>query len=472
MKHVWPLWRTLLAAAVGLCAVFFVNKNTGRLTRTFSGLKPKTARYSAADDVGFRPSQPDVTAVLLSWVRVGNVVQIVCNLCAGSLDGVIKEIVVWNNNYNRPLADEDFANCTCSKLRIHNSPENIYFQARFMACASASTPYCFIQDDDYLVKPEIVRSLRARIDEHDIFHLPPHEVLSGHVLSIDSPSTNITFGFSWLGYGALILKSNAESFLSLLKRIGASEEETKMADNYYSILKNSFPEIWTGHPIPLFGGGDFTVGEEGDVRNRKHIAAATSYLDQIVADTGSDGWPYVSLPPSSLEPRSERSPCLERSCVLESTLQFLPESFVTAAATHRTAVQLFSREAQLSPSLTEEFTSNYIEHSLFRAVDADTSTFFRSFQNAAEGDTLVFDILDSVQQSNWTGVEWLWLVDSDTVPVLKASTFSFSTRKKTWVAGHSNLFWQINSSRRLNLQSRSRAPRIQPSRVPSSVASR
>jgi hypothetical protein len=139
-----------------------------------------------------------------------------------------------------------------------------------------------VKDDDYLVKPEIIRSLRARIDTHDIFFLPPDEVLSSHCLSVDSPSTNITFGFSWLGYGALILRSNAESFLSLLGRIGASEEKRKMADNYYSILKNSFPEIWTGHPIALFGGGDFTVGEEGVARNRKHIVSALSlFFDQI-----------------------------------------------------------------------------------------------------------------------------------------------------------------------------------------------
>lgn len=266
-----------------------------------------------------------------------------------------------------------------------------------MCCSCLDSCLTPGEDDDYLVKSEIIRSLRARISTHDIYHLPPDEVLAGHVLSIDSPSTNITFGFSWLGYGALLLRSNAESFLSLLKRIGASEEETKMADNYYSILKNSVPEIWTGHPIPLFGGGDFTVGEEGVARNRKHIvgavlapgqilrrpkAAAISYLDQIVAtDAGSDAWPYFSLPSSPVEPQVERSPCLGRLCVLESTLQSLPDAFATAAATHRTAMELFAREAQLSPVLTPQFTSNYVNHALSRAVDADPKTFFRSFQS-------------------------------------------------------------------------------------------
>lgn len=158
------------------------------------------------------------------------------------------------------------------------------------AVRNRHAPACLImflhaQDDDYLVKPEIIRSLRARIDTHDIFLLPPDEALSSNLLSINSPSTNITFAFAWLGYGALILKSHAESFLSLLERLGVSREEAKMADNYYSILRNSFPEIWTGAPIALFGGGDFTVGEEGVVRNRKHIVSSAVFFCQNVSHT-------------------------------------------------------------------------------------------------------------------------------------------------------------------------------------------
>ncbi|KAJ7667816.1 hypothetical protein DFH06DRAFT_1039798 [Mycena polygramma] len=391
-------------------------------------------------------SQPDVTAVLLNWVRLPNVVQIVSVLCGPALDGVVKEIVVWNNNRLRPLTYEDFAICP-QKLRIHNSPENLYFQARFIACSNASTPYCFIQDDDYLVEPEIIRSLRARIDTHDIFFLPPDEVLSGHLLSIDSPSTNITLGFSWLGYGALILRSNAESFLSLLRRLGASDEETKMADNYYSILKNSFPEIWTGHPTPLFGGGAFTVGEEGVARNRKHIAAAASYLDRIMtdqyADTGSGQLPHVSRPSSHPESRPERAPCLKRLCLLESTIPFLPE--LPTSDIYQTAVDLFSHEAALSTMLTEQFTSNNAQFPLSRAVDADPDTSFRSFRDAAEGDTLVLDIFDTPQHMNWTGVEWVWLIDADVAPLLKAATFSFSMDQRTWIPSSTTVSCKVYS---------------------------
>ncbi|KAJ7228840.1 hypothetical protein GGX14DRAFT_345173 [Mycena pura] len=223
------LLRPLLAVSVALCAALL-----------FDGKALRFINRSPAAGENTRGPHPDVTAVLLNWVRLPNVVQIVSVLCGEQLDDVLKEIVVWNNNYMRPLVYDDFvdSNCSSSKLQIYNSPENLYFQARFIACANASTTYCFIQDDDYLVNPEIIHSLRARIASSDIFLLPPDESLSSHLLSINSPSTNITFGFSWLGYGSLILRRNAESFLELLERIGASVDEKKMADNYYSILRN------------------------------------------------------------------------------------------------------------------------------------------------------------------------------------------------------------------------------------------
>ncbi|KAJ7742445.1 hypothetical protein DFH07DRAFT_836493 [Mycena maculata] len=377
----------------------------------------------------------DVTAVVLNWVRVANVVQIVALLCGSSLDGVIKEIVVWNNN-PLPLVDNDF---TCNKLRIHNSTANLYFQARFIACANASTPYCFIQDDDYLVKPEVIRSLRSRIDNQDIFHLPPDEVLSSRLLSINS--SFVHFAFSWLGYGALIHRHNAASFLSLLGRLGVSQEEIKMADNYYSILSNSFPEIWIGAPIALFGGGDFTVGEEGVARNRKHIAAAAKYLDAIVTDTNSSSnpeWPYVSLKTSPPKPGLERSPCLGRLCIFESNILSLPDSFVTD--TYKTAGEIFSRETELSTALTEEFTSTYIKFPLSHAVDSDPDTSFKSTRNAAQGDALVLDVFDAAQQMTQKGVEWSWLVDAGTAQMLRTSTYSYSSDRSSWAESSGAVF--------------------------------
>ena len=66
----------------------------------------------------------------------------------------------------------------------------------------------------------------------------------------------------------------SESFLSLMDDMDFSGEEKKMADNYFTILRNDFTEIWHDQGIELGGGQPFTVGTEGDQRNRMHIVSA------------------------------------------------------------------------------------------------------------------------------------------------------------------------------------------------------
>lgn len=65
----------------------------------------------------------------------------------------------------------------------------------------------------------------------------------------------------------------SESFLWLMDGLQFSEEERKMADNYFTILRNDFVEIWHDQGIELGGGQPFTVGVEGEQRNRLHIVS-------------------------------------------------------------------------------------------------------------------------------------------------------------------------------------------------------
>jgi hypothetical protein len=75
-----PWLNVVLAAATAIFAAFVFNR---RSTAYF----PVASHYS-----------PDVAAVVLNWSRLSNVKQIVSELCADALDGVIKEIIVWNNS--------------------------------------------------------------------------------------------------------------------------------------------------------------------------------------------------------------------------------------------------------------------------------------------------------------------------------------------------------------------------------------
>jgi len=58
-----------------------------------------------------------------------------------------------------------------------------------------------------------------------------------------------------------------------------------MADNYCTILRNDFAEIWHDQGIELGGGQPFTVGMEGEQRNVLHIVSALCLLLPI-----SKGW--------------------------------------------------------------------------------------------------------------------------------------------------------------------------------------
>ena len=72
-------------------------------------------------------------------------------------------------------------------------------------------------------------------------------------------------------------RSLASEFLLLLQILNCSEEEVKMADNYFSVLRNHPLETWFDQGIELGGGQAFTVGSEGHERNKKHIVSLASF---------------------------------------------------------------------------------------------------------------------------------------------------------------------------------------------------
>lgn len=109
----------------------------------------------------------DTTVVILNWSRLENVIIIADQHCTSPLEDFVASIFIWNNNPNVSLTLE-VSNCTvCTstltnianlyfqnfketgcdrdRLRIYNSPENVYFQARYLACKEAVTEFCFVQ---------------------------------------------------------------------------------------------------------------------------------------------------------------------------------------------------------------------------------------------------------------------------------------------------------------------------------------
>ncbi|RDX51908.1 hypothetical protein OH76DRAFT_1400808 [Lentinus brumalis] len=398
---------------------------------------------------------PDVTAVVLNWSRFPNVMLITSLLCAPWLNGTIAEVFIWNNN-PRKLTYEDMKNTGCpkSKLRIHNAPANTLFQGRFMACAQANSPYCFVQDDDYLIRSEIIQALRARITtpgaSRAIHLLPPHEHLSTTLREIyvprpdESHISNIHTSFAWLGHGTMMHRSEAQSFLNIMRYVKATPDEFKMADNFFAILKNKVPEVWFDQGFELGGGQAFTVGSEGDERNKNYTLRATRYLESLAhcgrascGDPAANGHPQHKIPYVKVDVAQSPNPipwtrtaCRGAACLLETNIRTLSDAVSHTASNVTDMLALETRNVGL---LGDAGKANYLEHALSSAVDMQPGTVFRSLTHAAQGDIITLDLLTDISVvREWTAVELVWLVDSRTENILKSCTFEWSSDNTTW----------------------------------------
>ncbi|TFK41825.1 hypothetical protein BDQ12DRAFT_645075 [Crucibulum laeve] len=378
------------------------------------------------------PTSPDTTVIILNWSRLPNVVQIASLLCQNLLNDVVDSVFIWNNS-PKSLTEEDFASAKCPprKLRIHNSPFNLYFQARFIACARSVTRYCFIQDDDYLVLPEVIRTLRYRISEAripGIYLLPAHEMLSSQLRTVRVDDAILT-SFAWLGHGAIIKRDRAIKFLLLLKRLNLTEDEFKMADNYFAILSNTLAETWFDQGIELGGGQPFTVGVEGDERNNRHIRRAGELLDSIALAKESDSnMPYISRTAPSHFLRLSRSPCREIVCLFETSIELLPRFIQPDTSSAKNILKL---ETSHLLALGLEGRRFYSDFPPSHAVDGRADTAFRSPQNARKGDWISIDMFGSIPM----GVECqlVLIIYAATKAILHASTVEASSDKITWM---------------------------------------
>ncbi|PFH52235.1 hypothetical protein AMATHDRAFT_140548 [Amanita thiersii Skay4041] len=379
--------------------------------------------WSVEDDVPSRthlpnvPSHADTTAIILNWSRLPNVLKIVATLCQPQSENTISQIFIWNNSPHK-INHTTFAETGCPSevLRIHNSPTNLYFQARFLACEQVSTPFCFIQDDDYLVRPETVRAMRSHITEQStssIHLLPPFEMLSSQFRTMDVGS-DLHTSFAWLGYGTLIPRKMAKDFLSLLQQLNVSDEITKMADNYFTVLRNSIPEMWFDNGVELGGGQPFTVGVEGDERNKHHIA--TQMLNLLISQRyslqGKDV-PFINFQ-YTRSPSISRAPCMGRLCIFETSIPLLPLD-VPSLAPH--AEEMLSLEATRMQTFGRDRIEHYINHPPSHAVDGQNETCFKSPEHAKEGDWISLDLV----QLRSDPISVYMIVDKSTEAILSQS---------------------------------------------------
>lgn len=300
----------------------------------------------------------------------------------------------------------------------------------------ANTKYCYTQDDDYLVRPEIIRALQTRAHtlntSHSLFLLPPHEHLSTSLRVTYSPAVHTSF--VWLGHGAFLQRTQATEFLQLMHTVGAGSGELMMADNYFSVLANLIPEVWFDQGIGMGQEDAFTVGEEGRIRNERHIIKATEYLEGIVAcDTFICGkLPYVNrqaLPVSDL--RLVRSAVRGSPHVLYTNIRLLPAHLVHLG---QSAADMLRIESENLGSLDEDVVERYNAHPPSAAVDGNPNTAFKSFSNGHNGDYIALDLGTPTSLE----VELAFLIAHDSLACLIASSYETSEDGAHWVRHHAS----------------------------------
>ncbi|KZS93301.1 hypothetical protein SISNIDRAFT_485569 [Sistotremastrum niveocremeum HHB9708] len=376
---------------------------------------------------------PDTTAVILNWSRLPNVILIVSLLCSNSLSGIIAAIHIWNNQPNLVLTHNVLspASCPSTKLVIHNSPANIYFRARFLACASAKTSMCFLQDDDYLVRPQVIWSLHLSANgapvHRDIHLLPPHERLSTYFRTLVSPDERLHTTFAWLGHGTLISRERASRFLHLLSSRDLSDEQLLMADNYYSILSNHIPELWIDSGIELGSSQPFSVGAQGEERNWKHIEAAKNQLHLILRN-GPSNITFTDDRALSMDLGVWKSPCRSSPCVLSVFIALLPPVQTLSEVEHKTMRMI---EQNRSDHVNPHVLSNFVDNSLPFAVDDRPDTVFHSPETGKAGEWMMLDLLKPIQSMH-RRLAICVLMPEISLPWLQASELAVSVDGQQW----------------------------------------
>ncbi|KAK1234867.1 hypothetical protein PQX77_001961 [Marasmius sp. AFHP31] len=230
--------------------------------------------------------------------------------------------------------------------------------------------------------------------------------------------------FNWLGYGSMIPRSESRGFLEATRALNLTEEEVKMADNYFSVLRNTFPENWFDQNIPLGGGQAFTVGQEGTERNNQHIRRAGELLDSVVFCEGEsctfpnnmeDSFVRSEPPADAL---TSVTPCVGAACVLTTSIQLLNG---TPAMRVQSARFMLDNQARNIESLAQEERDFYLKHPPSQAIDGKPETGFCR-NGAKKGEFFALEVLHGAPP-HWKHLEIAILVDQGAQAMVRKGSF-------------------------------------------------
>ncbi|MBW0481443.1 hypothetical protein O181_021158 [Austropuccinia psidii MF-1] len=246
----------------------------------------------------------DVTAVVLNWHRLENMIVIVAHLCRYDF---FEAIIIWNNDPLQRLTREDFkhTHCPAHKLSIYNAPSNMFFFARFLACLQSKTKYCYFQDDDCIVNS--IRSMyfqfqalqpddRAIVVQAD----PIYSVMYGWEWCFNDRLGWLHTCFAWLGHGSFVSKTSVLGFLNLISEQALPSDSIALADNFFATALNHQPTVIVSSKILSlpFSSKGFSDGTAGLEQNRLYIQRGVEKLMSLLY---SDKMPRMSQNVSSIQ---------------------------------------------------------------------------------------------------------------------------------------------------------------------------
>ncbi|CAG8644601.1 9437_t:CDS:2 [Cetraspora pellucida] len=286
----------------------------------------------------------ETTAILLNWSRLENLKIIVKHLCQYSM---FKEIMIWNNNGDIHLSD---------------------------------------QDDDW-----IIRHMRSIYANFLRFPNLIHTDTNADVYSLTNwkwcffdDSVDLHACFSWVGTGAFTSRENVVRFLKMASITEMDPTEFAYGDMYFTTFMNQVPYQLENELMELPQENAFSAGE-GRIRNKIYMHKALVRLyDHLSRKTGAFETKEIS---PSIYQRDVRSPCANDRCLFLTNKHSFPD---VRAFRYRPYINI-SESERVHESYYD--TGHFIRHPYSHAVDDKDWTAWKSQEVIRKDDYISLDLL-------------------------------------------------------------------------------
>ena len=317
-------------------------------------------------------TETGASAVLILWKRNSTLAGIVKHITSHSW---VKEIVIWNNNPETIIRHNFIVSLlhpqSQARVKVINSPQNMLFLARFLACEMASEAACFFQDDDWLIKSMNALFYQWKRHPHMLHSLTNplvHYLSWAWTFCWKSPTVEVATGFSWLGTGAVASRKVVGDFLQQLTTVADSPDIWNHADMYFSTWMNSVPYQLSADLTELTSEFSYTHSDKGGIdRNKRHIRDGARLMH-----LNPDAFLKFPLKPSWSE-RWVRSPCASDTCLFFASAHVFPDPLLI---TYDPSFSLDQIQDRHLDAFGKDRYEQWLRAPYHHAVDASMETFF------------------------------------------------------------------------------------------------